>query len=301
MKKIVCFLVAFLVVYGHAQEKTKEDLEREKRLQDMASKVGQDTGKTYGWKHSVQTGLNMTQVSFTDWAPGGDNALSYTVWLRGSSIQDMETTNWTNGYRLAFGQSRLGSQSLRKTDDEMYVESILIYKLGLFINPYAAATLRSQFAKGVMYDNQGNETEVSKFFDPGYLVQSIGVAFKPVPEFTTRFGVAAREIITSTFTQYADDPATPEIEKTKVQGGLESVSDVEWNFAENMIFASHLELFDAFKTLDKVIVRSDNAVMAKVNKYVTVGLTLQLVNDVDSSPRTQIKEVLALGVSYALL
>lgn len=37
-----------------------------------------------------------------------------------------------------------------------------------------------------------------------------------------------REILTSVYTAYSDDPGTPEIEKTKVDGGIESVTEIEW-------------------------------------------------------------------------
>ncbi|MBM2841395.1 MAG: hypothetical protein HW412_1923, partial [Bacteroidetes bacterium] len=82
---------------------------------------------------------------------------------------------------------------------------------------------------------------------------------------------------------------------------MESVTNVEWSFAENMQFKSTLELFAPFNTLDEVTVRSDNTLSAKVNEYVTVGFNVLLVNDVTASRKTQIKQVLAIGFSYILL
>ena len=226
--------------------------------------------------------------------------LAYTLWLNGNSTQDMEKTNWSTSYRFAFGQTRLSDQGLKKTDDEIFLESLLIYKLWTYVNPYASVTLRTQFAKGFEYP-QGTEVAVSRFFDPAYLTQSIGAAYKPIPEVVTRLGVGVREVLTSQFRQYADDPATPDTEKVKVSGGIESVTNVEWNFAENMQLKSDLALFAPFKTMDEIIVRSDNSISAKVNKYVTVSFNVQLINDVTTTRRTQIKQVLALGLSYTLL
>lgn len=239
----------------------KEDIEREKALREKAAAIKADT-VALGWHHNVVSGLNLTQVSFKDWAQGGENALSYSLWIKGASINDEETINWSNAYKFAFGQTRLGNQGLRKTDDEIYFESILVYKVGVHINPYASLTARTQFAPGFNYQDDGTRTQVSKFFDPGYLTQSVGVSYKPVEEVTTRLGAALREIFTSDYTGYADDPETPEIEKTRVLGGLESVTEVAWAFAENMKFTSRLEMFAPFKTLDKIIVRSDNAITA---------------------------------------
>jgi hypothetical protein len=298
------FLVLMLwtmPIVGHAQEMSKDDIEREKALRDRAASLQQDTTKEYGWTHKMVAGMSLTQVAYTDWARGGQSSLAYTLSLNGSSTQDMEKTNWTNSYKFAFGQARLSDQGLQKTDDEIFFESLLIYKLWTYINPYAAASLRTQFAVGSEYP-QGGEVAVSKFFDPAYLTQSIGAAYKPIPEVVTRLGMAVREVLTSQFpSPYADDPSTTDIEKVKINGGIESATNVEWTFAENMQFKSSLELFAPFKTLDKIVVRSDNTISAKVNKYLTVGFNVLLVNDVTVSPRTQIKQVLAIGFSYVLL
>jgi len=300
--KWLAVVMVYLISGAATAQLSKEDAEREKAFREEAAKVGQDTTKPFGWAHSVVTGLNLTQVSFKDWAQGGENALSYTFWFAASSVQEMEKTHWGNALKLAFGQSRLGDQGLRKTDDEIYFETILIYKFGLYINPYAAGTFRTQFASGYKYDALGDRKEVSKIFDPAYLTQSIGAAYKPVPEATTRLGVAVREVLTSDHAdKYADDPATSGVEKTKVEGGIESVTDAEWKFAENMALTTKLALFAPFKTLDEIIVRNDNTVTAKVNEYVNVSFNVQFIHDVTVTRRTQIKEVLALGISYSLL
>lgn len=302
MRYALILMLLLAALPAIAQDKTPEQLEQEKKFQEQAGKVGSDTAKAYGWAHSVVTGLNLTQISFKDWAQGGENALSYTAGLAGNSTQDMEQTYWTNAYKMAFGQTRLGSQGLRKTDDEIYFESLLIYKYGLYINPYVAATMRTQFAKGYAYDNQGNGVVVSKFFDPGYMTQSVGLAYRPTPEITTRIGVGIREAFASDFAAlYTDDPLTAEIEKSRVNGGAESVTDVNWNFAENMLFTSKLELFLPFSDASKLAVRSDNAVSAKVNKYVTTNFTVTFISDPRVSPYTQMKQVLSLGLSYTLL
>ena len=255
----------------------------------------------YGWKHSEVAGLTLTQVSYTDWAQGGESSLSYTMSLDGKSTRDEQSFNWTNEYKFAFGQSRLGTQGLRKTDDKIDLSSVFTYKLGGYVDPYVAATVKTQFAKGFSYDALGNQTAISGFFDPAFLTQGAGVGYQVSPEVKTRAGLALREVITNSFNQYSDDPATVTIEKKKVDGGLESVTNVEWLLMENVQLTSQLELFAAFKKLDEVIVRNNTTVTAKVNQYVTVIFNVQIVNERQITPRTQIKETLALGLSYTLL
>jgi len=254
-----------------------------------------------GWKHSAVAGLTATQVTFTDWAQGGDNALAYALSIDGKSTLEEQTIGWANACKFAFGQTRLGDQGLRKTDDRIDLESVLTYKLGGNVKPYAAATLKSQFAKGFTYDADGVKTAVSKFFDPAYLTQSVGALYQPAPEVKTRLGVGLREVLTSDFPVYADDPATLAVEKTRVDGGLESVTDLEWHLEDNLLLTAKLELFAPLKTLDQIVARNEYLLAAKVSKYVTVNLNVQLINERRTTPRTQVKETLALGVSYTLL
>jgi len=55
------------------------------------------------------------------------------------------------------------------------------------------------------------------------------------------------------------------------------------------------------KTLDQIIVRNDNLIAMKVNKYITANFNLVLINDVTVSTRTQMKEALSIGFSYTIL
>jgi hypothetical protein len=250
----------------------------------------------YGWKHSLVAGLTLTQVAYTDWAQGGENALAYTLSADGKSVDDEEKSNWANTYKFAFGQVRLGGQGLRKADDIIDVAAVYTYKLGTLINPYASATVKTQFANGYMYPRSDSSVQVSAFFDPGYLTQSAGVGYQPIPEIKTRLGFALREIVTNKFNQYSNNPG----KKNSVDGGMESVTEVEWKMDDNILFTTKLEMFDAFKHFGEIVVRDNTSIIGKVNKYVTAILNVQLINEKRVTPRTQVKETIALGLSYTL-
>jgi len=255
------------------------------------------------WKHSIIISANITQISFTDWAQGGDNALAYALFLEGKSTYAVEVIEWMNSYKFGYGQARLGSQGIRKTDDRIDLESVLTYKIGTFINPFASVSLKTQFAEGVMYDAAGLATPVSNFFDPAYIMQTVGIGYQPTPEIKTRLGIALRETIANTFAgTYSDDLETiSEVEKSRIEGGVESVTEVGWTMMENVIFNAKLEIFAPIKHLDWMTVRSDNTLSAKVNKYLSMNLNVYLINDPQIQARTQIKQTLALGFSYTLM
>lgn len=255
---------------------------------------------TFGWKNSLVTMLTLTQASYKDWAQGGDNALAYTATITGKSVDDEKSTTWATGYKFAFGNTSLDNQGTRKTDDIINLESVLSYKLDKYVNPYISAALLTQFAAGYTYDDSGHATQVSKFFDPGYLTEAAGFGYTSGPQFKTRLGFALREVFTSQFTQYANDPGATDTVKTRIDAGLQSVTEVNLKLDDNVLFGAKLDLFDAFNSFKQIVVNGDIAVTAKVSKYISAGLDVQFINDHTISTRTQIREGLGLNISYTV-
>jgi Protein of unknown function (DUF3078)./Protein of unknown function, DUF481. len=255
------------------------------------------------WKHTMIISANITQISFTDWSQGGENALAYALFLEGKSAYTKDAIEWVNEYKFGYGQAKLGTLGMRKTDDVIDLGSVIIYKIGTIINPYASASLKTQFTEGVMYDATGHAVPVSNFFDPAYIIQSAGVGYQPGPDVKTRLGAALRETIAKTFaSKYSDDlTTTPEVEKLRIEFGVESVTEVGWTVMENVVLNAKLEIFAPVKHFNRTSVRSDNTLSAKVNKFLAMNLNVCLINDPQVQARTQIKQTLALGFSYMLM
>jgi len=55
------------------------------------------------------------------------------------------------------------------------------------------------------------------------------------------------------------------------------------------------------KSMSDVVMRCDNTIAAKVNKYITANLNVQLINDKTASSKMQVKEVLSLSLSYTFM
>ncbi|MGA3287834.1 MAG: DUF3078 domain-containing protein [Bacteroidota bacterium] len=255
------------------------------------------------WKHTMIISANITQISFTDWSQGGENALAYALFLEGKSAYAKDVIEWVNEYKFHYGQAKLGTQSIRKMDDKIDLESVLAYKIGTYINPFASASLNTQFAEGVIYDATGHATPVSNFFDPAYLMQTVGFGYQPGPDVKTRLGAAVRETIAKTFaSKYSDDlTTTSEVEKLRIEFGVESVTEVGWTVMENVVLNAKLEIFVPVMHFDRTSVRSDNTLSAKVNKFLSMNLSVCLINDPQVQARTQMKQTLALGFSYMLM
>ena len=255
----------------------------------------------YGWQKEMVGGLNLTQTSFDNWKQGGENSYAWQLNLNMKFINDQEKTNWSNTGKLTYGSNKTGDQEMRKSIDEIKLESVLTYKLGVLINPYVAVTGETQFAPGYNYGTEP-KSQISAFMDPGYLRESIGIGIKPNEIVKTRLGAALKQTITSDYpAPYADDPSTLDVEKIKNEIGAESVTDLDWKVSENSLFTSKLELFSAFNTFKEIDVNWDNILTTKISKYFNVNFNFKLFYDRDISKMRQIKQAIALGVSYNFL
>ncbi len=281
MKNILFLLLVLISTLAFAQDK-------------------KDTIKV-GWGASAVTGLNLSQVAFSDWSQGGDNSLAFTIFgLLGANYYAMP---WKleNSLKLAYGRTKLGESAFRTNDNELYLESVLTYDVPTWeVDPYFSNTVRTVISKG--YDYKVDPAlQISNFFDPGYITQSLGFSYDKLKGFKTRLGLAIQETFTQEFNQYSDDADTPDkVEKFKLETGLESVTEGEVEFAENMLLNSKLRLFTRFNMLDVWDVRWDNTITAKVNDFVNVNLNVLVIYEKSQSLKTQIKEALQLGFTYTL-
>ncbi|MEJ2507158.1 MAG: DUF3078 domain-containing protein [Ignavibacteriaceae bacterium] len=253
------------------------------------------------WTPGGVVGLNLSQIAFSNWTQGGDNSLSFTIFSNLKLDYIGMPWKWTNSLKLTYGRSKIGSQGYRTNDNEIYYESVLIHRLGWKVNPYVDATFRTAITKGYNYGSDP-AMQIADFFDPAYFTQGLGFAYDEDKGIRQRIGIAFKQTVADKFASlYSDDPETmDEIEKFKFESGLESVTEVEYEFLENMTYDGYLRLFTRFNELDKWDVRWDNIITAKVNDYVNVNFNFLLIYEKDQSLKRQIKEALQLGFTYSL-
>jgi len=255
-----------------------------------------------GWNKQLVGTLNFSQASFDNWAAGGENSWSALFNLTGSFINKQEKWNWRNFYKLEYGQSRIGDAEARKTTDEIFVESEYSHNVSRIIGAFAAVNGRTQLTPG--YDfSIAPKVEISKFFNPAYFRESIGLKYTPSDIFNTRGGFGLKQTVVSdtSFAFYTDDLDTDDLEKLRNEVGFESVSNLNYKIKKNILFTSNLDIFSNLKSFNQIDVRWDNLISAEVIKYITVSFNLQLYYDRDLSLKRQLKQYLAVGLTYSLL
>lgn len=254
-----------------------------------------------GWNMSGVVGVNLSQTAFSNWAQGGTNALAFSVYTNLGAIYLDAPWKWKNRLNAIFGRTKLEDVGYRTTENDIYFESVGSRDIGWAVDPYIAVTFRSALTKGYDY-KVDPAVQIVDFFDPGYLTEAIGFTYDKNKIVTTRLGIAFQQTFANKFAAfYTDDPETPnEIEDFKFETGIESVTEVKYEFLPNMTYYSFLRLFTRFDALDVWDVRWDNIVTAKVNDYINVNLAVTVLHEISQTRKTQLRQALQLGFSYSL-
>ena len=111
-------------------------------------------------------------------------------------------------------------------------------------------------------------------------------------------GGTLKETFSSTRYGYADDPETDEVETFRIEPGVSFTAELRKGLMENILLASILDVFVNFKGVDAIDVRWENQLTAKVNSFISVNGGLEVWYDKDVSTRRQIRQTLAVGISF---
>ena len=98
--------------------------------------------------------------------------------------------------------------------------------------------------------------------------------------------------------RYTDDPATAKLEKSRLDTGIESVTEYDRAFEKDRYkVKSALKLFSKFDDPSKVKVEWNSKFTANLISFVNVMLETEVLYDEDIVKRTQLKETFSIGLS----
>ena len=285
-----------------------------------------------GWKKGGFFALNFNQVSLTNWAAGGESALSATA--IGSAFLKYRKNDvyFESTLDAGYGFITTKSQPLRKNEDKVELNAKFGKKAkGKFF--YAGMlNFRTQFAPGFNFPD--DSTIISRFLAPGFLSLAIGMDYKPNSWFSAflspatgratfvldqnlanagQFGVTAAVL----------DPTTGAVitpgENMRFEFGAYLRARLQKDITKNISVVTNLQLFNNYTDpiaaqRQNIDVNLETIILIKANKWLTTSIFTNLIydNDVDIpvtrnvngvdvvgvGPRTQFKEVLGLGLSF---
>ena len=263
------------------------------------------------WRFGGITAINFNQVSLTNWAAGGDNSLSGNAVLSLYAKYKKGKWAWDNTGDFAFGGSKIAKQEIRKTDDKIDISSKAGYDLGK--NFYLSYLLgfKTQFTEGFQYSDS-SRARISNFLAPAYVINSIGIDWKPNPDLSLFLSPATAKTtivnddLLSAAGQYGVDPG----KKSDTEIGAYFIGQHKHQIMENVLFSTKIELFSSYnKEPQNVDVNWEVLISLKINKYLSALIQTQLLYDdeinvpkedltAQPGPGTQFKEAFGLGLSY---
>ena len=251
-----------------------------------------------GWNLSVDAGLQITQNYYNEaWSGTEVSSVTWTAVLNALAERPLsDRVLFTNTTKLQYGQTYQQDPESRKWDppqkssDLVDNESVLRFTLGWLVDPFLSFRWVSQFR------DQANDL----YLNPITWTEGAGLARTFVKtetaELNGRLGVAFREV-----TDRAPDATTP------VEGGLETVLWGKRVISERIQYESELRVFkalynsqadpadDRWKAPD---VDWKHTLSVSLARFVQLSVYAELVYDKDIIDRAQIRENLALGLTY---
>lgn len=250
------------------------------------------------WKRKLVAQINFSQFGYSNWAKGGQNAISWNTRVEGEVIRNGGMLSLDLTGIMEFGQTKQEGAKIRNSKDKIDVDCSLSWKVGSYVNPNFTFGLLTQFTTGYDY-SKTPAVPKSNFFDPAYLTQSLGAKINVKNIFKSELGIGLKETITNKYNQYADNPETEEVEKYRFEEGIESKSRLNVDILNGLNVRSKLDMFSSFKHLNIIDVDWDILFTYKLNRYITVTFNTQVIYDRDVVNKTQIKEEMGLGISYS--
>jgi hypothetical protein len=303
-KVIISFILILMLTPSHGQV-----TEGEKTLREQS----RDT--LTGWNTGGVVNLNTSQTSLTNWAAGGQSSFALGSIVSLYANDKGERSLWENYLNIAYGTIKQGKEDWKKTDDKLEFTSKYGYRAAGKLYYAGLLNFKTQLSDGYSYPDK---SKISSFLAPGYLLAAAGIDYKPAESLSFYFAPATWKLTIVNDQELADAGAfgvTPG-EKTKNEFGGYLRMFLNKALMENIVFQTKLDLFSNYlKNPQNIDVSWETLLSLKVNTYISATLSTNLLYDDDINiwvddndnetidageqhPRTQFKEVLAVGFSY---
>jgi len=299
MKRIIAivsvFWISLLSVF--AQDPTVKD------LQAAASKPPKPAEKD-GWTKNGIFSLNINQGALSNWAAGGEQSTFGINGLLNYNVNYRKGKNtWDNYFDIALGFQNATSYNLyRKTDDRIDITSK--YGRQISKNWYASFLMNfnTQALAGYNYTDTIN-TKISNFMTPGKLILSPGFDFKPNKDFSLFISpIAARLVFKSdgyfyNVSKFGVDSA----KKINAEFGAYITAKYSKAFNSWATYTGRLDLYSNYlHNPENIDILFNNLLSLKFNKWLGVNLSVDILYDDDVLKKTQLKEILGIGLTLKL-
>ena len=273
------------------------------------------------WKKGLFVSANINQVSFSNWAAGGENSVAINGFLNSYANYKKDNVIWDNNLDLSYGLNQIGDEDLKKNEDRIEYTGKLGYAVHNSKKWYYTALLniKTQFTNGYDYTNE-DPIVISRFAAPAFTVFSLGIDYKPSEHLS-----ACLSPISNKNTFVLDDVLSNQgaygVDSGKtIRSEMGAYLNVRYKqeVIENITLTSQLDLFSNYlEDPQNVDLNFTLMLVMKVNKYITANFSTQFIYDYNTpisvyegsgsqkklvgvGPRLQSKQVFGVGLGYKI-
>jgi hypothetical protein len=302
MKKLVILMfgLCLVVQFSHAQVTDAEDKLRARSADTLE-----------GWKKGGIFFLNFSQTSLTNWAAGGVGSFAINGLASLSANYKKGKSVWDNSLDIGYGLLKQKGSDVQKTDDKF--DFLSKYGQHAFKSWYYSALVnfRTQMSNGYNYPD---DSVISTFLAPAYILGAVGLDYKPGDVFTA-FIAPLTEKITLVNDQVLADAAAFGVEAGKKSrsefGGYVRVA-FKKDLVENVNLTTKADFFsDYLHHPQNIDVNWEALLTVKITKFIAASLSTQLIYDDDIAimekldngttvpvkSKVQFKEILGVGLT----
>ncbi len=288
-------LVLMYAGFAQAQDPTIKD------LQVAASKQVKSAEKD-GWKKGGTLIININQGSLTNWASGGEqNTLGINAIFNYGINYRKGRDTWDNFFDLAIGFQNASSYGrFRKIDDRIDVTSKYGYQLNKKWYAGVLGNFNTQSLTG--YDYNTN-TKISNFLTPGKILASLGIDFRQTEAFSIFFSpVTSRWILKRDAYFFSLNKfGVPAYKKTYNELGAYLTAKFNKKINKWARYSGRVDLFsNYYRKPWNIDLFFTNLLSMKFNKWLGTTVSVDLLYDDDVIKRTQLKEILGIGLTVKL-
>lgn len=284
------------------------------------SGISQTTNDTI-WKKGLFVSANINQVSFSNWAAGGENSVAINGFLNSYANYKKDNVIWDNNLDLSYGLNQIGDDVLKKNEDRIEYTSKLGYAVKNSKKWYYTTliNIKTQFTNGYDYTNE-DPIIISRFAAPSFTVLSLGIDYKPSDKLSACLSPISNKN-TFVLDDFLSNQGAYGVDSGKhVRSEMGAYLNVRYKqeVVENVTLSSQLDLFSNYlEDPQNVDLNFTLMLVMKVNKYITANFSTQFIYDdntpisvyegsgstkklVGVGPRLQSKQVFGVGLGYKI-
>lgn len=279
------------------------------------------------WQKENNVGFDVSQIAFVNWNAGGNNSISGLI--KGNFKRDYleDKFNWKNELIVRYGINKQEGREIRKTDDQLQLNSTFSYRNDTLSKWYYAGKFNfsTQFYDGFAYPN--NDISISAPFAPAYFFLGIGAEYyekeKKIKFYLSPLTLKTTLVLNQRLANegaFGVEKAIFDIDgnilsngkKSRTEIGILITNDWETEIYKNISLENRLSLYsDYIHNFGNIDVNWQILVEMTVNEYVKATIGSNIIYDDDvkfkeeengiqvtKGPRIQLKQILGIGFVY---